>query len=193
MKSFVLAICVVIILIGCGGDKGYDPDSTLRPNQKDEIMMMIVRYVTKAPENVDVTEKFDKKYDDYYQQRASQCKLEQYYIQGDDQFFLISQPAPSLIEKRNATGGKMKLGENGKLIEYQEIFRTWKMIPDTLRLRSYFLFKKMVKGESLEPFLTKNSNGVEYIEFPDDRTFYDKDSREWKTTPSDFHSQREKL
>ncbi|MBC7850746.1 MAG: hypothetical protein H7Y31_13480 [Chitinophagaceae bacterium] len=186
MKSLGLTMSVAIILIGCGRDS-YDPDSKLSPNEKEKIIMMIVRYVTKAPEKVKATEKFDKKYDDYYQQRTSQCKLEQYYVQGDNHFFLISQPAPSLLEKRNATGGKMKLDENGKVIEYEELFRTWKMIPDTLRRRSYHLFKKMVKGESLEPFLTKNSNGVEYIEFPDDQVFYDKNKREWATKSTEFH------
>jgi hypothetical protein len=150
--------------------------------------MKIIRYVTKAPENVTETEKFDRKHDDYYQQRASQCKLEQYYVHGDDRFFLVSQPAPSLIEKRNATGGKMKFGKSGELVEYEEIFRTWKLVPDTLRRRSHYLFKRMVEGKSLESFLTKNSNGVEYIEFPDDRTEYDKTRRKWATKRTGLHS-----
>lgn len=142
--------------------------------------MKIIRYVTKTPENVSEAEKFNSKYDDYYQQRASQSRLEQYYIDGKKQFFLLSQPAPSLVEKRNATGGKMILDEDGNLIEYEEVFRTWKMVPDTLEKRSFFLFDKMVKGESLDPYLTKNSN-VEYIEFPDDHAYYDKASRAWRT------------
>lgn len=74
----------------------------------------------------------------------------------------------------------MRFNEADSLTAYEEVFRTWKMVPDTLARRSELLFDKMVKGESLDPYLTKNSGGVEYIEFPDDRTYYDKLSRTWK-------------
>lgn len=52
---------------------------------------------------------------------------------------------------------------------------------DTLIRRGGLLFDKMVKGESLEPYVTKNSNGVEFIEFPDDNVYYDKKMRKWKS------------
>jgi len=142
--------------------------------------MAIIRYVAKAPENVNATEKFKSEYDSYYQERASFCFLEQYYKEGNTQFFLVTQPAPSLVEKRHATGGRIILNEDGSVKEYEEIFRTWKMAPDTLKVRSYFLFDKMVKGESLEPFHTIVT-GDKYIEFPDDRTYYDKAARQWRT------------
>jgi hypothetical protein len=180
MKKWWVIFISASIVFQCQRDKNYDPDSMLSAHKKDEIMMKLIRYVTRAPENVKDTEKFDSKYDAYYQQRASQCRLEQYYIDGERHFFLLSQPAPSLVEKRHATGGKMVLDEAGNLIEYEEIFRTWKMVPDTLKKRSFLLFDKMVKGEMLDPYLTKNSN-IEYIEFPDDHAYYDKVSRVWRT------------
>jgi hypothetical protein len=96
--------------------------------------------------------------------------------------FLVSRPAPSLVNKRVATGGKLVL-ESDKIAEYEEVFRTWKMVPDTLAKREMFLFDKFVKGESLTPYETRNSNGVEYIEFPDDLNYYDKATRQWKLKP----------
>jgi len=72
------------------------------------------------------------------------------------------------------------LNDDGSIGEYEEVFRTWKMVPDTLKKRSSFLFDKMVKGESLEPYYTIVT-GDKYIEFPDERTYYDKSVREWKT------------
>jgi hypothetical protein len=80
-----------------------------------------------------------------------------------------------------ATGGKFILNEANKIEEYEEVFRTWKMVPDTLAKREMVLFDKLVKGESLQPYETKYSNGVEYIEFPDDNTYYDKEAKQWKT------------
>jgi hypothetical protein len=38
----------------------------------------------------------------------------------------------------------------------------------------------MVEGENLKPFETRYSNGVEYIEFPDEQTYFDKTERAWK-------------
>jgi hypothetical protein len=178
LKLIWLAI-LSTFLFQCGSNN-YDPSEHLNAQQKDELMMTLVRYIAKAPENVKEKEKFRKEHDAYYQQRASQLKLEQYYKDHDVQYFLISQPAPSLTEKRHATGGKIRIGDEGAIVEYEEVFRTWKMVPDTLIKRSYLLFDKMVKGESLDNYLTKNSMPVEYIEFPDERTYFDKAERRWK-------------
>lgn len=180
MKNAIIYLLIVVSFAQCTRKKQYDPDAILSPHQKDEMMMKIIRYVARAPENVKPIEIFNSEYDSYYQERAGQCFLEQYFVIGDSQYFLVSQPAPSLTEKRHATGGVFVLDDNGKVQGYQEIFRTWKMAPDTLRKRSHFLFDKMVKRESLEPFYT-NKTGDNYIEFPDDKTFYDTDSRTWKT------------
>jgi hypothetical protein len=76
----------------------------------------------------------------------------------------------------------MRFSEKDSLVEYEEVFRTWKMPKDTLARRGALLFDKMVKGESLAQFLTANSGGIEYIEFPDPYVHYDKQSRTWKST-----------
>ena len=183
MKRFLIFVFVVatsVVTICCNSKPDYNPDTQLTPTQKDAIMTAIVRYTSKKPEQATETDKFDPKYDSFYRATTSKMKFEQYVAKGDDFYFLISQPAPSLVEKRNATGGRFRLNDSGEMIEYEEIFRTWKMVPDTLRRRSYFLFDKMVNGESLEPWLTKNSNDVEYIEFPDDRTYFDVKGRKWE-------------
>lgn len=171
-------IAVACIALGCGS-KSYDPADSLTPQEKDKVLATIVRYAVKPPENVKADERFSKEYDGYYKERARACRLERYYKDGSVEYFLISQPAPSLIEKRHATGGLLEMVD-GKLVRYEEVFRTWKMIPDTLQRRSYLLFDKMVKGESLERFRTKFTAPEEYIEFPDDLTWYDGKDREWK-------------
>ena len=180
MKRMCLLLFVAWICVQCSGSNDYNPDKSLTALEKDELKMSIIRYVAKAPENVSREEIFNNEHDAYYQERASICFLEQYYRKGDAQYFLVTQPAPSLVEKRHATGGKIVLNGDGSVAEYEEVFRTWKMVPDTLKQRSYFLFDKMVKGESLEPFYTVVT-GDKYIEFPDERTYYDKSARAWKT------------
>lgn len=142
-------------------------------------MDKIIRYVGRAPEGLTFDEKFYSGYDSFYMEQASLHKFDAYYVDGNTHFFLVSRQAPSLVNKRVATGGKFVL-EPDKIAEYEEVFRTWKMLPDTLQKRGMFLFDKMVKGEPLEEYQTKNSNGVEYIEFPDNLNYYDKAARQWK-------------
>jgi hypothetical protein len=180
MDKAWLIFTVAFVFLQCSPGNKYDPDTSLSAAEKDKLKMTIIRYVARAPENVGPTEKFKTEYDAYYQERASLCFLEQFYQAGNTQYFLVTQPAPSLAENRHATGGKLVLNDDGSVAEYEEVFRTWKMVPDTLKKRSYVLFDKMVKGESLEAFYTARM-GDKYIEFPDDRTYYDKSAREWKT------------
>jgi hypothetical protein len=181
VKDILAATVFVVIacMVSCTSEKNYDPDKRLEPKEEAAITAAIVRYASKKPENIDDAEKFDAKYDTFYREKASKIRLEQYYPKGEDFYFLISQQAPSLVEKRNATGGRFRLNDTGELIEYEEIFRTWKMVPDTLKKRSYFLFDKMVKGEPLDKWYTKNSGGTDFIEFPDDQTRFDIPSRTW--------------
>jgi hypothetical protein len=177
----LLLFALTLLFFSCAKKASYNPDDHLTAAAKDEVMTKVIRYLAKAPENTSDTEKFDKQYDEYYLDKMSRSKLELYYPAGEEAYFLISQQAPSLYGKRHATGGKFKLNDKGELVEYEEIFRTWKMMPDTLVRRSSMLFDRMVKGESLEPYWTKNSNGEEYVEFPDPNVYYDKAERKWKT------------
>ncbi|MGC3942970.1 MAG: hypothetical protein QM762_00270 [Chryseolinea sp.] len=178
LYNSLLFVAGIVLLTSCGSGS-YDPSDSLTPQEKDKLMMTIIRYSIKPPENVAGNERFRNEYDEYYQQRAASCRLERYHRDGDVEYFLFSQPAASLTEKRNATGGLLER-KDGELTRYEEVFRTWKLVPDTLKRRSYLLFGKMVAGESLEKFRTKFTAPEEYIEFPDDNTWYDANAREWK-------------
>lgn len=140
----------------------------------------MMRYLGKAPEGVSAQEKFSPSYDSTYLRQIKLITLDAWQKKGDTCFFMVSRRAPSLVDKRVATGGKLVFDDDGGLKFYAEVFRTWKMVPDTLLKRSLLLFDKMVIGESLKPFETRNSNGLEYIEFPDEFTYYNKEAREWR-------------
>lgn len=174
-------IWIVFAFAAVSCQKGYSPSDWLTPQEETDSKWKVIRYISRPPDNVTFQERFYNGYDPYYQQQMSLHRLDAYYVEGNKHYFLISRTAPSLIEKRVATGGSMVLDDKGEITEYEEVFRTWKMI-DSLQIRkSIFLFDKMVKGESLEPYLTKNSTPEEYIEFPDDNVYFDKSARVWKT------------
>lgn len=182
MKLRKLILFVTLIFVGCNGRRDYNPATYLTPVKQDEVMWKVIRYMARPPENLTFEERFYKGYDDHYHEQMALHRLDAYYI-GDDEinYFLVSRRAPSLTEKRVAIGGKLRLNKDGSLVEYKEVFRTWKMVPDTLAKRSAVLFDKLVNGGDLTPYYTKNSKGVEYIEFPDDITYFDVSTRVWKT------------
>lgn len=144
------------------------------------MLQSIIHYMGKAPENVSLAERFDTRHDEYYLDIASRHKFEHYYIDENAiHYYLISRPAPSLYEKRVAIGGKLKLNEQHELVEYEEIFRTWKMKDEDLKVKGLLLFDWMVNQKDLSPYYRANSS-EEYIEFPDEHNYYDKTDRAWK-------------
>jgi hypothetical protein len=181
MRFFrTLIFIAALAATSCGSKHEYDPSGSLTAREKDAIMTSTVRYFAKRPEDASEANKFDPKYDKYYQEKIKETRFEKYYATEEYYYFMVTQIAPSLIEKRHATGGRFKLNDQGEITYYEEVFRTWKMVPDTLARRSSILFDKMVKGEPLEQYQTKNSKGTEYIEFPDDVVYYDTSVRQWK-------------
>ncbi|MBK5277715.1 MAG: hypothetical protein JJE09_02515 [Bacteroidia bacterium] len=180
----ILKVIIILLFVGviqsCNDKKDYDPDSHLSIKEKDKALMSIIRYLGKAPENVGMAEKFDEKYDAHYLDIASRHQFMCYYIDDEGiHYFLISRPAPSLYEKRVAIGGKLKLDQNGGLMEYEEVFRTWKMLEQDLEVRGLLLFDLMVNGKDLSQYYRTNST-EEYIEFPDEHNYFDKENRRWK-------------
>lgn len=175
-------ILLTIVVASCKPKESYAPEDHLTPQRHDVVMSKLIRYVGRKPEKATDSTKFLKAHDGHYQKQVAEHKLNFYFISdAGDHYYLISRRAPSLYEKHVATGGRFKMNERDSVVEYEEIFRTWKMPLDTLIRRGGLLFDKMVKGESLEPYVTKNSNGVEFIEFPDDNVYYDKKMRKWKS------------
>lgn len=182
MKKITFAGLFLALMAGaCSTKNNYQVSTHLTPQQQDDMMGKIIRYVGRAPEGITFEERFYAPYDSIYQEQAKLHKFDAYFIKGNTHYFLVSRRAPSLVDKRVATAGKFVLRDDNKITGYEEVFRTWKMMPDTLAKREMILFDKLVKGESLTPYETRNSNGVEYIEFPDERTYFDKVSMQWKT------------
>ena len=180
--TIILLICFSLVLtISCRQEKDYNPTTHITVPQRDQMMDKVIRYMARAPEGISYEERFYKAYDDHYNEQRKLHRLDAYYIDGQIHFFLVSRPAPSMTEKRVAIGGMLEMDANGKLTRYEEVFRTWKMEPDTLTKRGTFLFDRMVRDEDLVPYYSSKSGNTDFIEFPDDRTYFDRTKRIWKT------------
>ena len=181
-KSYLL-IFLCLLAISCRLEKDYNPAVHLSPAEQEEIMDKVLRYMAKPPDGISTEERFYRGYDEHYAEQRRIHRLDAYYIEGKTHYFLFSRVAPSLKEKRIAIGGKLELDDQRHLSYYEEVFRTWRLEPDTLVTRSVFLFDKMVRDEDLQPYYSSRSGNTDYIEFPDDRTFFDTEKRIWRSRP----------
>jgi hypothetical protein len=179
MKKFIFILALAGLAACSRSTDKYNPDKNLSPQELDANLWSMIRYLSRAPEGLTPPERFYPAYDSHYMEQKKLLRIDAWYKKNDTHYFLVSRIAPSVTEKRVATGGKVVFDDKGGIQEYEEVFRTWKLVPDTLKKRSLFLFDKMVQGENLKPFETKYSNGVEYIEFPDERTYFSKAERSW--------------
>jgi hypothetical protein len=181
-KNFgsLLALLSAVIVSSCKNTTNdYKPSSYLTKDQQVEFKGQVVRYVAKAPRRVFDATKFDTLYDDHYDKQVAEHDLLAYYINNKgEHYFLLARIAPSIDVKWVATGGRLRYGPNNELVEYEEIFRTWKMPRQQLEERAKYLFDLMVRGEDLTPYHSAKA-GFNYIEFPDEHVTYDKDKRSW--------------
>lgn len=178
-----------VFAVGCGhsvaGDKAIGPRAeTVGVDHLDEpgFLYTISRYVCPMPAKATESTKFDARFDTAYRTRAENARLDAYYESPDGYvYFLVSRVAPSLAQKRVATGGRLKYGpDNASLSAYEEVFRTWRMEEEELGRKGKMLFQAMLEGKSLEPYYTKKGQSEDwYIEFPDSRTYYDTSARQW--------------
>ena len=156
-------------------------DKHLSIGQQNKLKNDIVRYIEDLPKYATKQNKFDTIFDKDYKPLAEKLELLNAYKsdKNDTLFFAIAKIAPSLKLKKATTAGKLVYDQSGKIVFYEERFRTWKMEVPELKAATEMLFQNYVQGKDLSQFYTKNSQGKFLIEFPDDLNSYDTKSRIW--------------
>ena len=177
----LLILFVGVVLLGCNKQANYQPDRHLSVSQQDSFKYEIIRYVGRLPKHATFVTKFEKRFDEQYSLTAKTMGLDKYYYNPKDgyTYFEMSRIAPSLYERYVATGGRLKKDDQGAIVEYEEIYRTWKMKKEDLSEKTAVFFDYMIKGKDLSSFYTATIGDTEHIEFPDERTYYDKEKRKW--------------
>ncbi|WP_291786968.1 hypothetical protein, partial [Cecembia sp.] len=179
LNIYILA-GIIILLSACSQKDKYDPSKTLSNKEQQQVLLSTVRYFGHLPKKGTHDNKFDSNFDEYYSKLVSDFTMEAYYQKDGLEYFLISRIAPSIKVKKVATGIKMKRDKDGAVTHYEEVFRTWKFETAEMLEKSLMLFDKMVQDEDLSPYFPQNSGIEEYIEFPDEKVFFDNIERRWK-------------
>ncbi len=196
-KSKLAAIIIYLLgsqLISCDVKElnkvevNYNQIDELEAAQKRTFTQKLIRYIGRKPEDASHENKFHAYFDDFYENQVNQHDLVAYSQKGDTTFFVFTRIAPSVHLKKVAIGGYVQWQDNESILSIEEVFRTWKLVPDTLQQRIDLLFSKMVNGESLAPYYTENIGNTEYIEFPNNEVWYDKKLQRWMSDREDVLS-----
>ncbi len=169
--SFVFAACAT---------PNRNPEKCFTPEVQNKVISQSVRYSAKLAPQATHETRFDTAFNWYYNLAAKEYDLRACMQDHDSgYFFLMTRKARSIWPAREAIGGKLRLDDQNNLVDYHEAFRTWKMTEDSLNTRAFELFDVMVKGKDLTPYHAKFQRD-RYIEFPDDRSFWDPKEKRWR-------------
>ncbi|CAN5309599.1 hypothetical protein BH23BAC3_BH23BAC3_06620 [soil metagenome] len=177
-------LSLFIFLLSCGSaveNPIYTSDKFLSETDQQQFLNSVIRYMGKLPPKSDHKTKFLPEFDTYYENLAKEHSLDLFYEDPESGtiFFLASRKSPSLYDKRVSIGGELNFDDDGSITYYKEFFRTWKMEPLELTIKSGLLFREMIARNDLAPFYTENSGGEEYIEFPNTYTEFHAEQRQW--------------
>ena len=69
------------------------------------------------------------------------------------------------------------------ILNYREVFHTFKLKPDQLEKKGSFLFEQMVRNQDLSGYQPggKKTKNEEWIEFPDALHYFDTASQSWQS------------
>lgn len=178
--SRLFAFIALAACFACSEKDKFSPDKYLSKEDQASLIQQSVHYSAKLPPSATHETKFNGEFDEYYNVAAKEYDLRELYPAGDNAYyFLMTRKARSIWPAREAIGGMVVVNNKNNIQDYDESFRTWKMTEDSLNNRAFFLFDLMVKGQDLTPYRSK-FKGDRYIEFPDDRYYYNTDENKWK-------------
>ena len=171
----IFLICSSVFFIAC--HEKDEADYYFSQNEKDSLLVNIITFVAEnAPGAYDST-RFDLKFKSYYAQKLSNYSLEKLEKSEDGfYYFLLNRPVGHLIKYRRGVVGRFKLKE-GSLAPYdfEEVVNTPHLDESTLKIRSHFLFKQLVKNKHLNEYIALKH----YVEWPDSTLKYEKKHNRW--------------
>lgn len=176
----LIAMLAFVITSACDRDR-YNPSRELSVPEQHRLVRQMVYYCSKLPPNASELNKFDPRFNWYYDRAAAEASLMKYYRsdEADVWYFMLSRQARSITPMKEGIAGKVKLNADGSLADYEETFRMWKMPADTLQVRGSMLFDRMVRGKDLSLFYPQ-FQGDKFIELPTDGYQFDALSKRWK-------------
>jgi hypothetical protein len=185
-KKIIQFLIVILVLNACTEQQAYKLSDY--HVDYDGLMDTILPFVASLHDSIPSSQRFLEKNKAYMQVHKKERRYEwMNYTEKDGySYFMISRLQPSIKkDKYIAICGKFKRDKGGHFdsASYEELFWTWKMKKDSLLIKSPTLFKTVVEGGDLSPYMPEKSAGF-WIEFPSATVSYDKSTKSWEAKPS---------
>lgn len=160
--------------------KAFEASLKLSETEAEVLKIKMIRSIGKLPKKANHFTKYEEKFDEYYQELASNHELLFYHKSetNDTTYFAITRRAPSLYDKHVSIGGKF-VAKDSTFAYFEESFRSFKMLKEDLHSKTAMLFQDLIEGKNLAPYYFANSHPEEIIEFPDEFTTYDPEKLMW--------------
>ncbi len=178
MKYGIIVI-TLISLLAC------KPSQNFKQNlPSTQLMDSLLPFIAKRPDSSASMNRFDTTFKSYYLQ---QKQLKQYQFthafvaENGYEYVMVKRLEPSLKHNKfSAVCVRFKRLTNGQLdvSTYEELFWTWKMLPELLLEKSDVLFEQAIQEKDLSAYQPEHSDG-EWIEFPGNGVVYDKVNQTW--------------
>ncbi len=167
-------LVTLALLASCTVKDKYDPSTYYSLKDQDQILTSIITYIFMAPPYAEMKDRFKDKHRAFYSSQTRKFKILKYYVAPDStHYFYLSRPS-SIASEIRGVAGHFKLKSNFKLEDFKEEFVTPVMTESEL-VKSAFLFDELVRGK-LRNFISMPA----YIQWPNEGTYYDSISYEWK-------------
>jgi hypothetical protein len=148
------------------------------------VLDSVLPFFAKRHDSIPAARRFDTTYSAFF---AAQKKDRQYSLvytaatADSFSYFLIRRLEPSIKnDKYAALCGRFKRLSSGAIdtATYEELFWTWKMPFNELNKKSVTLFKAVIQGKDLKPYIPGKENDL-YIMFPDANVSFNTKSKTW--------------
>lgn len=182
LKKLKTLSLIGLITVSCS-PISYRADKHLNDEEKTKVIAKIIRYLGNIPSGANYETRFDEAYDDHYNLEREHYELIHFYPKKNTYYiyFSVIRKASGIDEKYVGTAGKFRY-EKGTVKMYEDVFQTWKMEKTELLEKLDMLFERMIYGRDLKPYYPENSDGDQFIEFPNERVSFNKKKAIWESS-----------
>jgi hypothetical protein len=182
MKTTELYLFLLVstsVMVSSCGDK-YDVSSYYNRSEQDSLLADIITYIYVRAPYAEWDTRFEPKFRKYYVSQLRDFKFDRYYRdEKGTHYYYIIRPARSAEGNIRGVGGKFSLNASGKIVSFEEMFNTPVASLVDLQNRGRELFARMIKSGNVDDYLSH----PDYIEWPDEMTYYDTLKHEWLIKP----------
>ena len=186
ISTILFFMFTTTFLVSCGDKTKQDFDvKGLIPvkSDRDRLLLDLVTIIEEhIPDTVLRANRFEVQYKPFFLSIVNKFDFECLYKNSDEEYFyFIRKPAYGVEGLFVGLGGKFKLDKNGKVKDFEESYRMFRMPDDELNKKGMAVYTDFIEGKDLSKF-HKDINVDPYIEFPNEHVAYNKKTLEWYIT-----------